>query len=205
MLRRLRDLVTLILFLGLVAVSLIATGEAVRQGLPEPQIGNPVERLQWLAAHDIRPLPSEEKLRIVHRLEEDFVRNVDWQAEINGFDDAQWDRFAANFEELMRLWFLHKVETWSSLPPDQQNYYIDEQFPYLISWRPFERSAPNESTGGLRRGRLNNFGAVAQRIGRSLATETPQRQEQIKAFAQAVVDRAFLRFTSPGQFGRRMD
>jgi hypothetical protein len=205
MVRRVRDLVTLIVFLGMVAVSLAASIEAARQGLPEPEVTDPVERLQWLADHDIRQQPKEVKLRLAHRLEEDFARNLDWQAEIDQFDDAEWARFEANFEDLMRLWFLQKVNTWSNLPADQQNYYIDEQFNYLMSWQPLARNASMRSGRGGRRAQFNSFPVVAKRIERTIAAESPAQRARIEEFVQAVFDRAMLQFTFPGPFGRNLD
>lgn len=196
--RKLRDGVTLLVFVGLLAVSVAAAVEAARQGLPEPVVADPAERLRWLSQHDMRPEPREVKLRFVHRLEEDFSKDFDWQAEIEQFDDDEWAQFEANFDDLMRIWFLQKVDTWSNLAADQQGLYLDEQLSYLMSWRSLERNPPtSQSRRPRRQGQIARFAAVSKRVEGWIETESPEKRQRIEAFGRAVIDRVVQRVTNP--------
>lgn len=201
-LRKLRDALTLIIFGIVLAVSVAAGVEAARQGLPEPVFSDPLERLRWLSLHDIRSEPREVKLRFAHRLEEDFSQQVDWQGQIDLFNDAQWKQFEENFDDLMRLWFMQKVDTWSSLPSDEQNLYLDDQLGYLMSWKTLKRNPPKASEGRRKRQQqLAGFTAVSKRVQSWMAAESPAQRNRIENFAQAVIDRLVQRMTNPIQVG----
>lgn len=194
--KRFRDLLTWTAFAAVVAVSLAAGVESARQGLPQAEVTDPIERLRWLSERDVRDEPLDAKLRLVHRLEEDFSKSVDWQAEIDRFDDQQWERFEANFEDLMKLWFTEKVNTWAELPEDQRDLYLDEQFRYLMSWKPLERgAAPDRLQGGRRQ--ASSFNSLNRRLRSWIDSEEPAERKKIEDFIQAVVSRFVQRLANP--------
>jgi hypothetical protein len=201
--RKVRDALTLIAFVIVVAVSIAAAVEAARQGLPEPVFSDPLERLRWLSLHDIRQEPRDVKLRHAHRLEEDFSKKVDWQGQIELFDDTQWKQFEENFDELMRIWFMQKVDTWSSLPAEDQNLYLDDQLGYLMSWKALQREQPQNSKGGRRRRQQKpeSFTAVRKRVQGWMAAEGPEQRGRIENFVEAVIARIVQRMTNPVQVG----
>lgn len=201
--RKLRDVLTLIVFGIVMTVSIAAAIEAARQGLPEPVVSDPLERLRWLSLHDIRAEPRDVKLRFAHQLEEDFSQKVDWQGQIELFNDSQWNQFEANFDDLMRLWFMQKVDTWSSLPGDEQNLYLDDQLGYLMSWKALQRDAPKNAPDGRRRRqqKMASFTAVSKRVQGWMASESPEQRGRIESFVKAVIDRLVQRMTNPVQVG----
>ena len=140
--RKLRDALTLIVFGIVLAVSLAAERRSGATRAARAGLFGPAGALRWLSLHDIRQEPRDVKLRFAHRLEEDFSKKVDWQGQIDLFNDTQWKQFEENFDDLMRLWFMQKVDTWSSLPSDEQNLYLDDQLGYLMSWKTLKRDPP---------------------------------------------------------------
>lgn len=198
--RKLRDALSIIVFAAAVAVSIAAAVEAARQGLPEPVFSDPFERMRWLSVNDVDQLPEEAQLRMVHRLEEDFTRDVDWQAQIDLLDDAQWQQFNENFNELTRLWFLQKVDSWWNLPEEQRPIYLEDQFGNLLSWKPLAREAAKSGQG--RRGRqrqLGNLKAMGQRMQSWLANENDDVRQRVEVFMKAVGEHLLQRLSNPGQ------
>lgn len=205
MLRKLRDYVTLIVFGILLAISLAAGFETARQGFPAPVSISPGERLRWLGEHDIRNEPRDVKLRLADRLEDDFSHNLDWQAEVAQFNDKQWKLFDANFDELMRLWFLQKVDTWASLAEEERDLYLDDQLRYLMSWKPITRETANVQPGRKRRRQGMQFTAVAQKMHRWTENEPPAQRARIEDFVQSVTQHVIKRMTNPVQMGQSFD
>lgn len=185
-----RRFLTIPILIGLVAVSVASTVQVLRQGLPDPEVAEQGDLIEWLSSREMMAEPREKKLRLARRMELDFQRGIDWQTDLARLDDDQWQQFRDNFNELMQIWFLDKVETYFAMPESQRDEYLDQEIVNLMSWRVIQDRASTASGNGRQMMQLDE---LVDQIQQWLEWASPRERGRMMTFLQAVQDRLFTR------------
>lgn len=134
-----RDVISVLVLIGLTGVSVAAGVQVYRQGLRNPQAADRAELRAWLSERDLRVQPREVKLELAQRLEADFRRGIDWHSEVASLDDDGWARFEVNFAELMRVWLFSKVDIYRTLPEIERPAFLDREVANIFRWQIIDR------------------------------------------------------------------
>lgn len=197
---RIRSFITFLALIGLTSISAAAMVQVLRTGLPERTLRTPVEVLRWLTVNDFAQAEPGVQRRLIRRMEEDFNRDIDWNAMVNTLDDEQLATFTDNFSELMRVWFLNKVDDYFALPnEEQQRRYLRDQMTTIFNWKiPFddvvlEVQDADQGNAGGRRGqdseqqpRLGAFFRWEDQFLSWQERSTPEEQQKIAQFVTEV-------------------
>lgn len=166
--RKLRDLLTLLLLCALVGVSVAATVQAIRTGLPTAVEDRHEELRRSLAAGRVNELPIEYQRVLLRQLEAELREGVDWQRELDATPRRQRDLVADNLADLGSLWLNEKMDEYFSLPNEyEQEKYLDQEIERVMRWQTTEalrRSAAAENDPEQRE--------LAMRVVRRMLTES---------------------------------
>ncbi len=137
---RIRSILTIVVLVALTSVTAAAVVKVLRIGLPERPFRTSDDVLLWLAENDFVAADLPLQRRLARRMEEDFNRDIDWPKLIDSLDDEQQERFAENFSELMRIWFLGKVDAYFELSEEnQQRQFLRDEMVNIFNWKiPYE-------------------------------------------------------------------
>jgi hypothetical protein len=194
--RRLRDLITHIVFCLLAVISAAAAIQVCRTGVTADTRSN-----RWVVVKLCSPTfaaqPREAKLSLARDLEREFNRGVDIRDQVAQLEGEDWRRFEANFGELMEIWFLDKVDRYEAMREERlKRRYLESQIGRIKSWPVFERGA--SETEAQDKDRLERLISYLDARFRSM----PRRQqERIRRFAFAVwLQNSQLSHFLPGVF-----
>lgn len=156
--------------------------------------------MQWMTKNDFAEADPAVQRRLIRRMEEDFNRDIDWNAMVNSLDDEQLAAFTANFSELMRIWFLDKVDDYFALPSEeQQRRYLRDEMTTIFNWKiPYEEVAMEvqdseqsdadgrRSPGSENQPRLGAFFRWEEQFQLWQERSTPEEQQKIAQFVTEV-------------------
>lgn len=157
---RIREVLTFAALVVLTAISVASAVHVVRSGLHEPRLAADSDLFTLISTTDLTEEPVDMRLRVVRRLEPEFLRGVAWSNRIEALDDEQWQRMQKNFIELTRLWLVERAESYHALPEGEaREHYFESEAKNLIAWGATslnrrDRSVQNRERGQGRRRRL---------------------------------------------------
>ncbi len=196
---RIRTAFTIAALIALTTVSVAAMVEVLRIGLPERLFRTSDELLEWLTENDFAKADPVVQRRLIRRMEEEFNRNVDWAKLVNSLDDQQGERFVENFSELMRVWFLGKVNAYFELPDEnERRQFLRDEMTNIFNWKiPYEEvieeiQNPEEhgadGTGQVRnQQKLGTLFRWQDEFAKWQERSTPEEQQKIAAFVSEVM------------------
>lgn len=134
--RKLRDLLTMLMLCSLVGLSAAATVQAIRTGLPAPVEDRHEELRRSLAAGRVNELPIEYQRVLLRQMENELREGVDWQRELAATPRRQRNLVADNLADLGSLWLNEKMEEYFSLPNEyEQEKYLDQEIERVLRWQ----------------------------------------------------------------------
>lgn len=134
--RRLRDLLTMLALCTLVGVSVAASVQAIRTGLPSPAEDRHEELLRALTAGRVNELPAEHQRVLLRQLENELRGGVDWQQTLDEIHPRKQRLVADNIGDLASLWMNEKMDEYFSLPNEyEKERYLDEEIGRVLRWK----------------------------------------------------------------------
>jgi hypothetical protein len=180
---RLREVLTLAALAALTAISVASAMHVVRNGLHEPRLGES-DLFTLITTTDLLAEPVDIRLRVVRRLEPEFVSGVAWSNRIEALDDEQWELMQDNFTELTRLWLIEKAESYQDRSPgEEQDRFFEAEAKKLTTWGAAslsrgDRSLRKNERGGRRLIRVPELMATGT-VG-ELAWQSNDEAEKVK-------------------------
>jgi len=181
---RLREVLTLAALAALTAISVASAMHVVRTGLHEPRLAPDSDLFTLITTTDLLAEPVDMRLRVVRRLEPEFLRGVAWRNRIEALDDEQWELMQDNFTELTRLWLIEKAESYHQRSAgEEQDRYFEAEAKKLTSWgaaslNRSDRSLRKNERGGRRLIRVPELMATGT-VG-ELAWQSNDEAEKVK-------------------------
>lgn len=184
---RFREVLTLAALAVLTSISAASAVYVVRHGLREPQLGADSDLLTLISTTDLKQEPVDMRLRVVRRLEPEFLRGVAWRNRIEALDDESWQRTQANFQELTRLWLIEKAESYHSLPEgDPQEEYFRGEAKNMMSWGAASLNRRDRSMRREERGNRRQLLRVPEMMAtgsvNSLGWQSNDEAESVQSF-----------------------
>lgn len=191
---RIRSVITILVLIALTSISAAAMVEVLRIGLPVRPFRTPGEIIQWMTANDFATADPVEQRRLIRRMEGDFNRDVDWAPLIEQLDEQQLEKFAENFSELMRVWFLGKVDAYFAQPKEQRNRYLNDEMTNIFNWKvPYQDvltvKNPEDPEANRNRQKLGAFFRWEDQFAQWQQRSTPEEQEKMTQFITAITFR----------------
>jgi len=109
---------------------------------PDPGTASRQAIFTWLVVADISQEPLPWQVALVERLEAELQSGLDGLA-LDGptgslLTDAQHARLSGNISALKRVWFVHSVREYSSLPAASRPSYLDNRIETVLAWSALE-------------------------------------------------------------------
>jgi hypothetical protein len=195
MLRRLRGLLTGLALIGLTAISLVAAGQVIWQGIEGAGIVQRPYEPERLYLDDLAFASDTTQQEFIRGLEDGLDAGVDWRTRLTDLDELQREQFEANLTLLAERWFNNKVDRYYELPEAERDAYIDGLFKKVERWgKTVSAAAENGDDADQPDAQWATFGPVVMsRAGEWLEQAPPERQEQIREFQAAIQTRMLLR------------
>lgn len=172
----LRRVLTIAAFWSLMGVSLAATVQVWRQGLPLEDSHWSVRRV---SEDDFAKLSNDQKLRFAWRLEREFSRGVVIEDAVRSLDPDAQERFEQNFDELTELWLFEKVNTYFAIEDDQaRGRYLDRQVTRVKTWPIFAAMVASGSASDEDKARLERLTSYILSRSQELSLEERQRLQR---------------------------
>jgi hypothetical protein len=134
--RKLRNLLTMLILGSLVGLSVAATVQAIRTGLPEPNKDRHEELRRSLTEGRVNELPLEYQRVLLRQLESELRDGVDWKRELEATPPRKRNQAVDNLAELMNLWMNEKMDEYYSLPNEyEQEKYLDQEIARVLRWQ----------------------------------------------------------------------
>lgn len=184
--RQLRDLITFLALALFVSVSVAATIQAVRKGLPVAIVDRHDELRQRLIAASVTELPDKLQNQLLRQLERELRRGVDWEQDYAALSSREQDLLVENLIDLAERWLNEKMEEYSRLPDyTEREQFLDFEIRRLKNFKGIQNGAfsvareePNSLVSALADSATRRF----QQAGRL-------RQAVLMGFANAVTQR----------------
>jgi len=189
---------TIVVLVTLTSITAAAVVEVLRIGLPERPFRTSGDVLRWLAENDFAKADPALQRRLARRMEEDFNRDIDWAKLVDSLDDEQRQRFVENFSELMRIWFLAKVDAYFALSDEnQQRQFLRDEMTNIFNWKiPYGQVIEEIQSDEDQYGDTENHAGNRQRLGALFRWQdqfakwqersTPEEQQKIAMFVSEV-------------------
>jgi hypothetical protein len=186
--RRLRDLLTFLAFVGLVGISVTAAVRAWQTGLPPVAEDRREELRHLLAAGRVEDLPAEHQRKLLRQLENELRDGVDWQAELNEIPPKKRGMVANNIAGLASLWLEEKMEEYFSIPDsDERDQFVDREIQRVTNWQTTQSLRTKPTEGSEAEQALAK--AVSQRVMSGALTSGPDKKIRLALFLNAVQQR----------------
>lgn len=154
--KKLRKLITVVVFWLLVGVSLTAGAMIIRHGMPEVDHHWTVSKI---SSAEFATLPDDEKLVTARRLERNLARGLDLNEQVALLPPADAERFYQNFSDLTEIWFVNKVDQYFSKPKEWRDRWLAREKGRIDIWL---RQGP--STGDESRAKRRRLESVRKRL-----------------------------------------
>ena len=102
--------------------------------LPAPQQSDRDQLLRWLVLREIADQPWDVQVALVDRLEEELAKGLDARSQGETLDDQYARQLASNVKRLKEVWFLSRVEHYSSCALDRRGEFLKHQLAVIASW-----------------------------------------------------------------------
>lgn len=201
---RIRSVITILVLIALTSISAAAMVEVFRIGLPERPFRNPGEIIGWMTTHNFATAEPTVQRLLIYRVESDFNRDVDWGPLIDQLNEKQLQRFAENFSELMRVWFLGKVDGYFAVPDEQRNQYLNDEMATIFNWKvPYQdvlevQNPDDPEAANKNRQKLGAFFRWEDQFAQWQQRSTPEEQNKMGQFIAAVTFR-LLEYRKSGE------
>jgi hypothetical protein len=172
----------------------------VRQGLPAPAVIDPYEPIERISSPEFAAAPRTDKLRLIRSLEKEFIRGVDWREPLARLDDEQWRRFQDNFDDLMGIWFMDKVDTFHALRPRERRRFVEQEMGNLRNWPLLTDGSDRKQRIAPSGGGLEQIKDLAERMRSIYMDANRQERNRIQQFVMAVAQFGLQRM-DPGRIG----
>lgn len=219
MLRRFRQILTVVAFAVCLTVSLAAAVAVLRQGasrsappelLPRPTIAGPGvpavrttpdQELRLLVSQDLARTPRDEQLAAAVRLEQLIRTRPDWRPD-QRLTAEQLGRLQDNVIELVRVWFLWKADQFAGLKGYEQEPFLDDLLGLADALLAMAPAAGDigamKAKPSAFAGRPNAAGpAFLRLLGRLQERVTPEEQAKAVSLGLALHERWQLRAKKP--------
>ncbi len=216
--KRIRNFITLLVLVLSTTATAAAVVVVLRTPLPVRSFRTHADTVEWLVTEDFPTAQPHMQRQIVRRFEQDFMRNVDWADTFQSLSDAQRERFTSNFAELMRFWFMEKVNAFAKLEDEeQQRDFLRNEFVKIASWQVptdpgasqmdpltniFQAAGFSEALGGPAPMFLGQTKLV-EHITRWLNEATPEEHQRIGEFIVEVENYVMEMFSGERDDERR--
>jgi hypothetical protein len=145
---RWRDVFSLLVLAGCLAVCTGALRDAAMRPLRFVDQLDHAQLLEWMSARDVRGEFTANKLRLARRVAEDLRQGYDWHSELTALDVRHRERCYENLRELARIWLLERADRYASLSEPDRTAFVDEQLDDLLYWPVWKRRG-GQDLGGL--------------------------------------------------------
>ncbi len=184
--RHLRDLVTLLALCLFVGVSVAATVQSVRTGLPVAAVDRHDELRRKLTAGQLTELPATQQVQLLRQLEIELRRGVDWEPEYDRLSRRKRNLLAENLVDLGELWLDEKMDEYASLPNHaERGQFLDSEIRRLKNFQSIQNgafAAVQNEPGSLTQ-------AVAKIASRRFEQAGMLRKAELMGFANAARER----------------
>lgn len=162
--RKLRDLLTLLILCSLVGLSVAATVQAIRTGLPTPAEDRHEELRRSLTAGRVNELPLEYQRVLLRQLEGELRNGVDWQQELAATPPRKRQLTTDNLADLASLWLDERMDEYFSIPDQlDRDEYLDQEIERILRWKTVQSMRHSASNGVDAKERELAMG-IAQRV-----------------------------------------
>jgi hypothetical protein len=185
---RLRHALTIAALLILSAVTFAAAYSAISGARAERVLDDREALKAWMTSADAEHEPLSVRRHWVHRLEQDFRSDYDWQAVYDALPAEELHRFDVNFNELTRLMLMDKAVLWHSRQGKRREEYLETELPDLQNWKLIV----NNSRARSKRGN-SLLSELARSPDRWFADVTPAERKRLDEFRKALEQRTWSR------------
>ncbi len=102
--------------------------------LPAPVDCSRQQLFHWLALHDLDDEPLETQDQLVDRLQEEILLGITVPETTGLTDSTIASQLSRNTELLKQRWFNTRCLSYSGLPPEKQNKFLDRQIETIEKW-----------------------------------------------------------------------
>jgi hypothetical protein len=163
--RKLRNLLTMLILGSLVGLSVAATVQAIRTGLPDPIKDRHEELRRSLTEGHVNELPLEYQRVLLRQLESELRDGVDWKRELESTPPRRRNQAVDNLAELINLWLNEKMDEYYSLPNEyEQEKYLDQEIARVLRWQTTDSLRMSVGPGASEEERAMVMGLVQQLI-----------------------------------------
>lgn len=146
--RKLRDLLTLLILCSLVGLSVAATVQAIRTGLPTPAENRHEELRRSLTTGRVNELPIEYQRVLLRQLEGELRSGVDWQQELAATPPRKRRLTTDNLADLASLWLNERMDEYFSIPDQHdRDEYLDQEIERIIRWKTVQSMRHSAANG----------------------------------------------------------
>lgn len=182
LMRKLRDLVSLIVLLALTGVCAASFYQAFASHAARADQLDREQLTAWLLERDVSQELRPTRLRLARRLIEDLRAGHDWQVEIQAAPPAERDRLMNNLRELAGTWLTSQADRYARLPEDDRPDFLDDQLRDLTSWPVFAKG--RASARGL--GLAANAGAAVHEFEAWASGLPPEQSQRVRQLLSAL-------------------
>lgn len=201
--KRLRELVTVVCFVALTSVAVVAALRAASIGLPESLTSNATVLIGALASEELtadlnrRDAATDRNTRqtidrLAKRVQRELQANVDWEAELAPLDRAQRKRLQENVLLLAIDSFKMRQDRFFEITDTRRRQqFLDRQVDTMLTWATIVNQiiqGPSDAVAGQIA--LPN---LLSRINQEFRGASPEELERMRQFQRAIQDRLLER------------
>jgi len=160
--------------------------------LPDPAVADRGGLIRWLVLRDLNAEPSEIRVALLERLEEEALAgNIDTAAFESEVAGQYRDRLWGNIQVLFDTWFSKKLESYLAIPTNERAVYLDATISEMERWKGVEKLRPHEGTDTTP-STAAMLKLLGEQVTRQKEKASPERRQQIEEFDTALRWRLFL-------------
>jgi hypothetical protein len=154
--------------------------------LPDPTVATHRQLLGWLVLRDLSKEPVEIRQKILVRLDSEFEKTQDLEANIGHLEGYQRQILWQNFSVLLGPWLFDKAQQYSQLSSSHQTEYIDHFLDRAELWNKVGTACLKKEPGQTSESEWSAGTSVLKQIQRCCRDAEPGQRRQIEVFMTAV-------------------